>query len=119
MIGTLRSFIHGLLTDPPACPHCGSADVRRSHQPSRLAPLGLYLLRCRACQGLFFLRSRQVLAAEARAASYFNGHHRGTHHGSGHHVRPPSPVEPVEPVDSVDLDSIERQLAAARERLLE
>jgi hypothetical protein len=84
----------------------------------------LCLLRCRACQGLFFLRSRQVLAAEARAAEYFHGHHRGKHHGSGHHVRPPSPVEPVEPVEPVDrvepvdLDSIEHQLAAARERLL-
>ena len=114
MIGALRSSIHGLLADPPACPHCGSGDVRRSHQPSRLAPLGLCRLRCRACQGLFFLRASQVAAAEARAAEY---PHAGRHK---HHARPPSPAEagePAAPADPVDLEAIERQLAAARAHL--
>lgn len=114
MIGALRSYIHGLLANPPACPHCGSVDVRRSHQPSRLAPLGVVLLRCRACHGLFFLRSSQLKVAEERAAEYFHAHGREKHHRGRHSVHPPAAVEPGEPID---LEALERELAAARERL--
>ena len=48
------------------CPHCGSLDVRRSHTSFGLDRIGFHRCRCRACDGLFWLRSAQLEAVRAR-----------------------------------------------------
>jgi hypothetical protein len=135
VIGTVRHFIHALLANPPACPRCGSADVRLSHHVSPLARLGILRCRCRACEALFSIRSSQAPLAQQQARDYFAdpaGHRRSSSRRRGNgddadreHEEADAAAEPLTGVAGereiegrrrppVDLEALDRDIAAAR-----
>ena len=98
-----------------SCPYCASADVRSSHTSFGLDRIGLHRVRCRSCNGLFWLRRAGLEAARARRHELFDAP-----------VREEEPAErPARPMPALDaemaatpgapdLDALDRDLAGRR-----
>ena len=96
------------------CPHCGSLDVRRSHTSFGLDRIGFHRCRCRACDGLFWLRSAQLEAVRARrreAEASPNGRAAPPEPGTP----PPGGERPsAPPAPGTDLSALDDELARRR-----
>jgi hypothetical protein len=104
------------------CPHCGSLDVRHSHTSFGLDRIGFHRCRCRACNGLFWLRSAQLEAVRARgrdAEASPNGRAAPAEPAMptpGSSVLTPAPDEPAAPPGRpvADLSALDGELSRRR-----
>jgi hypothetical protein len=104
------------------CPHCGSLDVHRSHTSYGLDRIGFHRCRCRACNGLFWLRSAQLEAVRVRRREAEAQQAPGTAPGEsrptpGPDVPAPAPDEPTAaqaPRPVADLSALDDELSRRR-----
>jgi hypothetical protein len=104
------------------CPHCGSLDVHRSHTSYGLDRIGFHRCRCRACNGLFWLRSAQLEAVRARRLEVEGSPGAGASPGQsrptpGPDVPAPAPDEPTAaqaPRPVADLSALDDELSRRR-----
>ena len=96
------------------CPHCGSLDVRRSHTSFGLDRIGFHRCRCRACDGLFWLRSAQLEAVRARRLEVEGPQGRGAAPPEPGAAPPGDERPPAPPRPATDLSALDDELSRRR-----